>query len=41
MQTGQAQIGEVLISLHENEDPMFGIDVVPFVATSFPDAMKL
>src|SRR3954453_23890806 len=23
--TGQAQVGEVLISLHENEDPMFGI----------------
>src|SRR6188508_2665416 len=29
VQTGQAQIGEVLISLHENEDPMFGLDVVP------------
>ena len=26
--TGQAQAGEVLISLHENEDPLFGIDVV-------------
>ena len=25
--TGQAQAGEVLISLHENEDPLFGIDV--------------
>ena len=34
--TGQAQIGEVLISIHENEDPIFGIDVVPFLATSFP-----
>src|SRR3981081_211773 len=34
--TGQAQVGEVLISLHENEDPLFGIDVVPFVATSYP-----
>src|SRR3954463_11364277 len=32
--TGQAQAGEVLISLHENEDPLFGIDVVPFLATS-------
>src|SRR5476651_1714041 len=32
VQTGQAQIGEVLTSIHENEDPMFGIDVVPFVA---------
>jgi TRAP-type C4-dicarboxylate transport system substrate-binding protein len=39
--TGQAQIGEVLLSIHENEDPVFGIDVVPFLATSFPDAMKL
>ncbi len=41
VQTGQAQMGEVLISLHENEDPMFGLDVVPFVATSYPDALKL
>ena len=39
--TGQAQVGEVLISLHENEDPLFGIDVVPFLAVSFPDSMKL
>src|SRR5512146_518545 len=41
VQTGQAQIGEVLISLHENEDPMFGIDVIPFLATSYPTAKKL
>lgn len=41
VQTGQAQIGEVLISIHENEDPMFGVDVVPFLATSFPEAKKL
>jgi len=41
VQTGQAQIGEVLISLHENEDPVFGVDVVPFLATSFPESMKL
>jgi TRAP-type C4-dicarboxylate transport system substrate-binding protein len=39
--TGQAQMGEILLSLHENEDPVFGIDVVPFLAVSFPDAMKL
>jgi TRAP-type C4-dicarboxylate transport system substrate-binding protein len=39
--TGQAQMGEVLISLHENEDAMFGVDVVPFLATSFKDAKKL
>jgi TRAP-type C4-dicarboxylate transport system substrate-binding protein len=39
--TGQAQMGEVLLSIHENEDPIFGADVVPFLATSFPEAMKL
>lgn len=41
VQTGQAQMGEVLISLHENEDPVFGIDVVPFLATSFVESKKL
>jgi TRAP-type C4-dicarboxylate transport system substrate-binding protein len=41
VQTGQAQIGEVLMSLHENEDPIYGLDVVPFLATSFADAKKL
>jgi TRAP-type C4-dicarboxylate transport system substrate-binding protein len=39
--TGQAQAGEVLISLHENEDALFGVDVVPFLATSYPAAKKL
>jgi TRAP-type C4-dicarboxylate transport system substrate-binding protein len=38
---GRAQMGEILISLHDNEDPMFGIDVVPFLATSYDDARKL
>lgn len=41
VQSGQAQMGEVLISIHENEDPVFGIDTVPFLATSFADARKL
>lgn len=41
VQTGQAQMGEVLLSIHENEDPVFGIDVVPFLAASFPEAMNL
>jgi TRAP-type C4-dicarboxylate transport system substrate-binding protein len=41
VQTGQAQAGEVLISIHENDDPIFGIDVVPFLATSYPEARKL
>ena len=39
--TGQAQTGEILISILENENPIFGIDVVPFLATSVPEAMKL
>src|SRR3954471_8213224 len=39
--TGQAQMGEVLLSIHENEDPIFGLDVVPFLATSYPQSMKL
>ncbi|TYL87710.1 TRAP transporter substrate-binding protein [Bradyrhizobium cytisi] len=39
--TGQAQMGELLLSIHENEDPVFGIDVVPFLATSFAESMKL
>lgn len=37
VQTGQAPIGERLISAHQNEDPMFGIDSIPFLATSFDD----
>jgi TRAP-type C4-dicarboxylate transport system substrate-binding protein len=38
---GQAQVGEILISLHDSEDPIFGIDVVPFLATSYDEARKL
>ena len=41
VQTGQAQAGEVLMSLHENEDPVYGLDVVPFLATSFAESKKL
>ena len=41
VQTGQAQIGEILISNFENEDPVYGLDVVPFLATSYADAKKL
>jgi len=39
--TGQAQIGEVLISIHENEDPVFGVDTIPFLASSYADVKKL
>jgi TRAP-type C4-dicarboxylate transport system substrate-binding protein len=34
-------IGEVLMTLNASVDPMFGIDVVPFLATSYPEAEKL
>lgn len=38
---GTAQIGEVLISLHANESPVYGLDSVPFLATSYDGARKL
>jgi TRAP-type C4-dicarboxylate transport system substrate-binding protein len=41
VQIGQSQLGEVLISVHENDDAMFGLDVIPFLATSFEQARKL
>jgi TRAP-type C4-dicarboxylate transport system substrate-binding protein len=41
VQTGQAQIGEVLMSLLENENAVFGADSVPFIATGFDESYKL
>jgi len=41
VQTGQAQIGERLLSGHQNENAVFGFDSVPFMATSFDDAAVL
>ena len=41
IQTGQAPIGERLLSGHQNENPIFGVDSIPFLATSFDDAAKL
>jgi TRAP-type C4-dicarboxylate transport system substrate-binding protein len=41
VQTGQAQMGEVLLSIHENEDPLYGLDIVPFLATSYAQSRKL
>lgn len=41
VQTGQAPIGERLLSAHQNENPIFGIDSVPFLATSFEQSEKL
>ena len=41
VQGGQAQIGEVLIGNFSNEDPLYGVDNIPFLATSYPEARKL
>ena len=41
VQTGQAPIGERLMSAHQNENPMFGVDSIPFLATSFEDHERL
>jgi TRAP-type C4-dicarboxylate transport system substrate-binding protein len=41
VQGGQAQVGEILLSGYSNEDPLFGLDSVPFLATSYGDAAKL
>jgi TRAP-type C4-dicarboxylate transport system substrate-binding protein len=41
VQTGQAPIGERLLSAHANADPMFAFDSVPFLASSFDDAERL
>jgi TRAP-type transport system periplasmic protein len=37
----QAQIGEILLVNFENEDALYGIDGLPFLATSYAEAMKL
>ena len=41
VQGGQAQLGEILLVNFENEDPLYGIDGVPFLATSYVESMKL
>lgn len=41
IQTGQVNIGERLLSGHQNEDALFGFDSVPFLATSFEDSERL
>ncbi|WP_341703070.1 TRAP transporter substrate-binding protein [Ferrovibrio sp.] len=41
VQTGQVQLGEVLMVNVENEIAAFGADGVPFLATSYDDAAKL
>jgi TRAP-type C4-dicarboxylate transport system substrate-binding protein len=41
VQGGQAQAGEILLVNFSNEDPLYGLDGVPFLATSYGDALKL
>lgn len=41
VQTGQVQIGELLISVLANEDAIFGFDSTPGLATSYASARKL
>ena len=41
VQGGQAQIGEVLLGILENENPIYGADGIPFLATSYSDSKKL
>lgn len=41
VQTGQTQAGEFIISGSANENPLFGVDSVPFLATGYSDARKL
>lgn len=41
VQTGQAQIGERLLSAHQNESALFGVDSVPFLATGYDASVEL
>ena len=38
---GQAPVGEFIVSGAANENPIFGIDSIPFLATSYADARRL
>src|SRR5690349_17749423 len=41
VQGGQAQASEILLVNYENEDPLYGLDGVPFLATSYKEAFNL
>lgn len=41
VQTGQTPAGEFIISGAANENPLFGVDSVPFLATGYADAKRL
>ena len=41
VQGGQAQIGEVLLANFANENPVYALDGLPFLASSYADAKRL
>jgi TRAP-type C4-dicarboxylate transport system substrate-binding protein len=41
VQTGQVQAAEFILSGAANENPLFGVDSIPFLATSYADAKRL
>ena len=41
VQGGQAPLGEILLANYENENPVFGADGLPFLATSYADSRRL
>ena len=41
VQGGQAQIGEILLANFDNENALFGLDGIPFLAASYADSKKL
>jgi TRAP-type C4-dicarboxylate transport system substrate-binding protein len=41
VQTGQVQSAEFIVSGAANENPLFGVDSIPFLATSYADARRL
>jgi TRAP-type C4-dicarboxylate transport system substrate-binding protein len=41
VQNGQAQIGEILLVNFENEQPVYGLDGLPFLAAGYDEAWRL
>ena len=41
VQSGQTPIGEFILSSASNEAPVFGVDSIPFLATSYADSKRL
>lgn len=41
VQTGQAEIGEIYLANFNNENAIYGLDTIPFVAANYGEARKL